>query len=244
MLVRHVLSGLTLAAGICALAAPLSAQTVDARLIGLGGLHLGRSGSLTRYNAAYRAVPERKEQGLGGKFTIPIPLGLIKFFHDHPISKLDKDPLFHPDSAGFNPVETLNLILNPPLFYEIRKAPTPTNDVVCKKIAALPAEKARARKKCIGTIGARARSSQATKTMASSPPATSEALTSKLPQPALFPRTSPHTSPREAPETLSRPPRSSEVRGPKLCCTRLSTSATISRPIGTLSQKIHCQARP
>ena len=107
---------------------PLPAQTVDARLIGLGGLHLGRSGSLTRYNAAYRAVPERKEQGLGGKFTIPIPLGLIKFFHDHPISKLDKDPLFHPDSAGFNPVETLNLILNPPLFYEIRKAPTPTNE--------------------------------------------------------------------------------------------------------------------
>ena len=47
MLVRHVLSGLTLAAGICALAAPLSAQTVDARLIGLGGLHLGRSGSLS-----------------------------------------------------------------------------------------------------------------------------------------------------------------------------------------------------
>jgi len=130
MPVRHVLSSLTLAACLCALVAPLPAQTVDARLIGLGGLHLGRSGSLTRYNAAYRAVPERKEQGLGGKFTIPIPLGLIKFFHDHPISKLKTDPLFHPDSAGFNPVETLDLILNPPLFYEVRKAPTPTNDVI------------------------------------------------------------------------------------------------------------------
>src|SRR5207249_8386238 len=127
---RHVLAALSLAAGIRARAAPLSAQTVDARLIGLGGLHLGRSGSLTRYNAAYRAVPERKEQGLGGKFTIPIPLGLIKFFHDHPISQLSKDPLFHPDSAAFNPIETLNLILNPPLFYEVRKAPTPTNDVI------------------------------------------------------------------------------------------------------------------
>src|SRR6267143_3728490 len=130
MLVRHVLSGLTLAAGVCALAAPLRAQTVDARLIGLGGLHLGRSASLTRYNAAYRAVPERKEQGLGGKVTIPIPLGLIKFFHDHPINKLSKDPLFHPDSTRFNPIETLNLILNPPLFYEVRAAPTPTNDVI------------------------------------------------------------------------------------------------------------------
>ena len=128
---RHRLSGLTLAVGWCALAAPLRAQTIDARLVGLGGLHLGRSGSLMRYNAAYRAVPQRKEQvGGGGKFTIPIPLGLIKFFHDHPISKLSKDPLFHPDSAGFNPVETLDLILNPPLYYEVRKAPTPTNDVI------------------------------------------------------------------------------------------------------------------
>ncbi len=128
---RHRLSGLTLAVGWCALAAPLRAQTIDARLVGLGGLHLGRSGSLMRYNAAYRAVPQRKEQvGGGGKFTIPIPLGLIKFFHDHPISNLDNDPLFDPKSPTFNPVATLDLILNPPLFYEVRKAPTPTNDVI------------------------------------------------------------------------------------------------------------------
>src|SRR5256885_10597786 len=102
MPVRHVLSSLPLAACLCALVAPLPAQTVDARLIGLGGLHLGRSGSLTRYNAAYRAVPERKEQGLGGKFTIPIPLGLIKFFHDHPISKLKTDPLLDRKSTRLN----------------------------------------------------------------------------------------------------------------------------------------------
>ena len=58
--VRH---RLTLAVGLCALAAPLRAQTIDARLVGLGGLHLGRSGSLMRYNAAYRAVqPESDEQ--------------------------------------------------------------------------------------------------------------------------------------------------------------------------------------
>ncbi|HEX9280344.1 MAG TPA: hypothetical protein VF890_06825, partial [Gemmatimonadales bacterium] len=128
---RHRLSGLTLAVGLCALAAPLRAQTFDARLVGLGGLHLGRSGSLMRYNAAYRAVPQRKEQaGGGGKFTIPIPFGLIKFFHDHPISNLDNDPLFDPKSPAFNPVETLDLLLNPPLYYEVRKAPTPTNDVI------------------------------------------------------------------------------------------------------------------
>jgi len=129
--VRHPLFGLVLAAGVCAVATPVRAQTIDARLVGLGGLHLGRSSNLARYNAAYRAVPERKDNAFGhGKFTIPIPLGLIKFFHDHPISKLSKDPLFNPDSAGFNPIETLDLILNPPLYYEVRKAPTPTNDVI------------------------------------------------------------------------------------------------------------------
>ena len=128
---RHPLFGLVLAVGFCAVATPVRAQTIDARLVGLGGLHLGRSSALTRYNVAYRAVPQRKEQaGGGGKFTIPIPLGLIKFFHDHPISNLDNDPLFDPKSPTFNPVATLDLILNPPLFYEVRKVPTPTNDVI------------------------------------------------------------------------------------------------------------------
>ncbi len=37
---------------------------------------------------------------------------------------------------------------------------------------------------------------------------------------------------------------SSAVRGPKLSGMRRSTSGTTSRPMGTLSQKIHCQARP
>src|SRR3989449_11356963 len=62
--------------------------------------------------------------------TIPIPLGLIQFFHDHPLSNIKNDPAFNHDSAGFNPVELLNTFLNPPLFLEVKKAPTPTNDVV------------------------------------------------------------------------------------------------------------------
>src|SRR5207245_11677961 len=57
------------------------------------------------------------------------PLGLIQFFSEHPISRLGHDPTFNPDSTGFNPVEILNLALNLPLFYEVKKAPTPTNDV-------------------------------------------------------------------------------------------------------------------
>src|SRR2546427_5187780 len=95
----------------------------------MGGVSVGRSGSVSRFNAAYRAVPARS--GLEGqpKVTIPIPLGLIQFFHDHPISHLGDDPTFNPDSTGFNPVEILNLALNLPLFYEVKKAPTPTNDV-------------------------------------------------------------------------------------------------------------------
>src|SRR5256885_16123302 len=99
MPVRHVLSSLPLAACLCALVAPLPAQTVDARLIGLGGLHLGRSGSLTRYNAAYRAVPERKEQGLGGKFTITDPLGLLQLVQHHPVSQPHTATAVQPESA-------------------------------------------------------------------------------------------------------------------------------------------------
>ncbi len=53
-----------------------------------------------------------------------------------------------------------------------------------KKIAALPAENPRERKSRIGSIGSRARRSQATKTASSTPPAASEPITSRLPHPA------------------------------------------------------------
>ncbi len=98
----------------------------DARRVGMGGLSLQRDGNLRRYNPAYRAVPRREGQA---KLTIPIPLGIIQFFSDHPLSNISNDPLFNPDSAKFNPVELANLALNLPLFYEVKKAPTPTNDV-------------------------------------------------------------------------------------------------------------------
>ncbi len=119
-----------LAALVCAYATPLSGQgfQTDARRIGMGGVNLTVDGSLRRYNPAYRAVPSRQFPG-GAKLTIPVPLGLIQFFHDHPTSGFSTDPLFHPDSARFNPVELLDLVLNAPLFYELRKAPVPTNNV-------------------------------------------------------------------------------------------------------------------
>lgn len=110
-------------------AAPLRGQGLftDARQVGMGGVSLTRDSRLERFNPAYRSVPKRAGVSHGPRFTIPIPLGLIQFLSDHSLSS--KDPLFNPDSAAFNPVELVNLILNPPLFYEVKKAPTPTNDV-------------------------------------------------------------------------------------------------------------------
>jgi hypothetical protein len=110
-------------------AAPLRAQGLftDARRAGMGGVSLSRDGTLERYNPAYRSVPRRSQAGGGPKFTIPLPIGLIQWAHDHP--GWSKDPMFHTDSARFNPIETIDFILNPPFYYEVKKAPTPTNDV-------------------------------------------------------------------------------------------------------------------
>ena len=110
-------------------ARPARAQfSFDARRIGMGGVSLSRDGNLRRYNPAYRAVKDRAGSG-NAKLTIPVPLGLIQFFHDHPINQLGDDPMFNPDSAAFNPVELVNLVFNLPIFLEVKKAPTPTNDV-------------------------------------------------------------------------------------------------------------------
>src|SRR2546427_2644070 len=128
--VRASFVGLGLVALVLGYAAPASAQwlVTDARGVGMGGLTLGRSGSLVRYNPAYRAVPAGADRRGQPKVTIPVPLGIIQFLHDHP--HLSHNPTFNPDSAGFNPIVVINTILNLPLYLEVKKAPTPTNDVV------------------------------------------------------------------------------------------------------------------
>ena len=119
--------------GLVALTVGVAAQAAgqglifDARRIGMGGLSLGRSASLARYNPAYRAVPEAADRRGRPRLTIPIPLGIIQFLHDHP--HLSTDPAFHRDSAGFNPILAVNTLLNLPIFLEVKQAPTPTNDV-------------------------------------------------------------------------------------------------------------------
>ncbi|PYO97078.1 MAG: hypothetical protein DMD60_08090 [Gemmatimonadetes bacterium] len=128
-IVRILVVGFGLVVLVGGAAAPAAGQwlVTDARRIGMGGLSLGRSGSLERYNPAYRAVDARADRRGQPKVTIPIPLGIIQFLHDHP--HLSSDPAFDPKSTGFNPILVANTILNLPLYLEVKKAPTPTNDV-------------------------------------------------------------------------------------------------------------------
>src|SRR5436309_1558466 len=116
--VRTSVVGFALVTLVGASDAPAAAQGIvtDARRIGMGGLILQPSG-LRRYNAAYRAVPARERARGQPKITIPIPLGVIQFFHDHP--DVSNDPAFNPDSTVINPVLVLNTILNLPLYYEV-----------------------------------------------------------------------------------------------------------------------------
>jgi hypothetical protein len=115
---------------VVASARPARAQfSLDARRVGMGGVSLTRDGSLRRYNPAYRAVKDRPSAGGEPKFTMPVPFGLIKFFKDHPLNQLGNDPTFDPRSSSFNPFELMNVVFNPPVFYEVKKVPTPTNDV-------------------------------------------------------------------------------------------------------------------
>ena len=109
---------------------PARAQfSFDARRIGMGGVSLSRDGNARRYNPAYRAVKNKNKISGNPKFSIPVPLGLIQFFKDHPIGQLRHDPMFSPESTAFNPIALMDVIFNPPIFYEVRKAPTPINDV-------------------------------------------------------------------------------------------------------------------
>ena len=100
--------------------APAQLLSLDARKVGLGGMDLHRGGALSRYNAAYRAVPDRPDPW-HSKLTIPIPLGLIQALKDSTV--------LHPDSPYFNPLQAANYLLDLPIFLEVKKVPAPTNDI-------------------------------------------------------------------------------------------------------------------
>ena len=75
-------------------------------------------------------------------------------------------------------------------------------------------------------------------------PAVSAKTISVLPQPTWLPRTRPHTIPSRPALARPRPGRSSEPFGPRLSRRRSAASGISARPIGTFSQKIHCQEMP
>jgi hypothetical protein len=113
--------------------APLRAAhaqfSFDARRYGMGGVSLSRDGNARRYNPAYRALKTNSHVTGTPKFSIPIPIGLIQFFKDHPINQLKHDPMFNPESTAFNPFALTNIIFNPPIFVEVKKSPVPINNV-------------------------------------------------------------------------------------------------------------------
>lgn len=106
--------------GLLAWTVPAHAQlSFDARRTGMAGVSLSRDGALSRYNPAYHAVPQRA--GRSAKFTIPIPLGLFQVLKDSAAFDIHK--------SYFNPIALADYILHPPLYYEIKKVPEPTNNV-------------------------------------------------------------------------------------------------------------------
>jgi len=119
--VRHRLVLLLSAGWLAGLAPVARAQlSFDARRTGMAGVSLSRDGALGRFNPAYHAVPARGG-GRGAKLTIPLPLGLFQVLKDSAAFDFNK--------PYFNPIALANYVLHPPLFYEIKKVPTPTNDV-------------------------------------------------------------------------------------------------------------------
>ena len=115
-----------------------------------------------------------------------------------------------------------------------------------RKLAALPAENARERNRPQRQHRRRARGAPRRRTRpAARAPAASEARTSALPQPAPLPRTRPHTIPNAASRDQRQPGQVERAcRGPRLSGSGPARAAPRPAPIGTLIQKIHCQASP
>ncbi|HZI88954.1 MAG TPA: DUF5723 family protein, partial [Candidatus Polarisedimenticolia bacterium] len=102
----------------CGLAAGTSgAQTLNARRLGMGGVLTSDVGDHTGSNIAFRAVPK----GAGGSGSIPLPIGLIQYFSDH--------PTYDSDDSTFNIYEIANVLLNPPLTIQLVKPDEVSGDI-------------------------------------------------------------------------------------------------------------------
>jgi hypothetical protein len=99
------------------LAGTAAGQTLDARRLGMGGVLTSDVGDHTGSNIAFRAVPK----GTGGSGSIPLPLGLIQYLHDH--------PSYNSKDSTFNIYEIANVLLNPPLTIQIHKPSDVSGDI-------------------------------------------------------------------------------------------------------------------
>ena len=106
-----------LALALSAVAVPATAQTLDARRLGMGGVITSDMGSASGANIAYRAVPA----GSKGHRSIPLPLGLIQFASD--------PPEFDSDSPDFNIFEIADLVMSPPLTLSLSRPDPVSSDV-------------------------------------------------------------------------------------------------------------------
>ena len=93
----------------------------------------------------------------------------------------------------------------------------------------------------MGSIGAGARSSQATKQAISTTPTANVASVVALSQPRVDPRARPSTTPTAPPDTSTTAIRSSCVGGPTVSESCRSDKIAARIPRGTLSQKTQCQ---
>src|SRR5580658_5764236 len=113
-----------------------------------------------------------------------------------------------------------------------------------KKLATLAALKPRDPNSSIGSMGAGARSSQATKAASSRPPTAIESTTWLEVHPTSLPRTSPSTTPKSPRLASTRPRPSNPLAGPWVSASRSRASGIRRIPIGTFSQKIHFHEIP
>jgi hypothetical protein len=92
-----------------------------ATLAGPAAAQVMNMSTFHRYNAAYRVVPPRRPGDAPAKVIIPIPLGLFQVLRDSTV--------WDTDSSYYNPIQLVDYILHPPIYLEVKRAPTPTNDV-------------------------------------------------------------------------------------------------------------------
>jgi hypothetical protein len=109
----QIASALTI---LLAVAAPVPAQMLDARRLGMGGVATSDNNASRTANIAFRAVPNGHSSR-----SIPLPIGLIQYASDH--------PTFDTSDPDFNLFEILNLVSNPPLTLSLSEPDEVSGDI-------------------------------------------------------------------------------------------------------------------